>query len=315
MIRARGSRGVISKSLGTVCARLRFPSHSRMGRSRKLAWAPVTLRWRRKAIGLSNARNPAARRQEIWTLQFHLHLASRSAELLREVKVVKSFRSSIARHSERLVLKHHMGGIREVNSQLQVIREVLSRTTADGKGLPNLKSVPPDRASSTSFSPQATARLISRKQMPSLDQIRKIFVLGTTKIVDTLRFESHSKLCQREFQIMRFRNLGLQDAVSRRKHQGPASSELGLNPELVWRTAQHVQNDGIKQREESFTSGEQRVRLLPQQEVQLQTMSPSKPATEDQFTKMDSRVLDRLTDDVISRVERRIRIERERRGL
>jgi hypothetical protein len=30
---------------------------------------------------------------------------------------------------------------------------------------------------------------------------------------------------------------------------------------------------------------------------------------------VDARLLDRLTDDVIRRVERRIRIERERRGL
>ena len=34
-----------------------------------------------------------------------------------------------------------------------------------------------------------------------------------------------------------------------------------------------------------------------------------------QVTKLDPGVLDRLTDDVIRRVEQRMRIERERRGL
>jgi hypothetical protein len=34
-----------------------------------------------------------------------------------------------------------------------------------------------------------------------------------------------------------------------------------------------------------------------------------------QITKLDPAVLDRLTDDVIGRVEKRMRIERQRRGL
>jgi hypothetical protein len=33
------------------------------------------------------------------------------------------------------------------------------------------------------------------------------------------------------------------------------------------------------------------------------------------ITDLDPRLLDRVTDDVIRRVERRVRIERERRGL
>jgi hypothetical protein len=34
-----------------------------------------------------------------------------------------------------------------------------------------------------------------------------------------------------------------------------------------------------------------------------------------QISDLDPRLVDRLTDDVIRRVERRVRIERERRGL
>ena len=308
------SRGVISKSLATVCERLRFLSHSRMERLRKFAWAPVMLRWRRRANRLSNACVPRGTRQDTWTLQFHLHVASRSAELLREINVVKSLWSSIARHSERTILKHHIGGIREVASRQQVLRELLFRTAAGGKRLRNLKSAPRDLVSPISFSPQKTVRSMSGKRTPSLDQVRKLLVLGSTRIVESWRLESHSKLCEREFQIMHFRKLEQQDAISRRKNQGPAS-DLRFMPELAWRTAPPVQSGGIKQSEDSFTSGEQHVRSFPQHDVELQTLSPSKPAAEFQLAKLDSRVLDRLTDHVISRMERRVRIERERRGL
>jgi hypothetical protein len=39
------------------------------------------------------------------------------------------------------------------------------------------------------------------------------------------------------------------------------------------------------------------------------------PASAIQISDLDPRFVDRLTDDVIRRVERRVRIERERRGL
>jgi hypothetical protein len=315
MIRTFASRGVLSKPLATVCASLRLLCHSRMERFRNLAWLPLTLRWRRKANKVLNAFIPGGTRQEISTLQFHLYLVSRPVELLREIKVAKSFCSSIARHSERTVLREHIGRIPKITLRHQTLREVRSWTTVDRKSLPNLRSAPRVRVSPISFSPQETVWLISRQKPSSLDQMRKLLVLSSTRIVSTLRLESNAKSFLREFQIMRFRNLGLQDAVRRRKNGEPALSGLGVKPELVWRTAQAVQNGGIKQHGGSSTSGEQRGGSLTEQAVQLQTAPPSRPATEIQLAKIDSRVLDRLTDDVITRMERRIRIERERRGL
>jgi hypothetical protein len=43
--------------------------------------------------------------------------------------------------------------------------------------------------------------------------------------------------------------------------------------------------------------------------------SSSNKLTPQQITKLDPGLLDRLTDDVIRRVEKRARIERQRRGL
>jgi len=52
------------------------------------------------------------------------------------------------------------------------------------------------------------------------------------------------------------------------------------------------------------------------EETAAQTASPANTrAAPQQITKLDPALVDRLTDDVIRRVEQRARIERQRRGL
>jgi hypothetical protein len=157
--------------------------------------------------------------------------------------------------------------------------------------------------------------LVSRKQRPSLEQIQKIFVVRTEKIVGTLRRESHTNLRQRELQILHYQNLGMRRGVTARRQEKAPSSVFALTPELVWRE-QPVRSSERDGRKEAVTSPEQvATRSLHQQDMQLQTATPSGRAPGMQTEKIDPRVLDQLTDNVIRQVERRIRIERERRGL
>jgi hypothetical protein len=53
----------------------------------------------------------------------------------------------------------------------------------------------------------------------------------------------------------------------------------------------------------------------PTQEAEARPIVTPQRTTPLQFGDLDASLLDRLTDDVIRRVERRVRIERERRGL
>jgi hypothetical protein len=78
----------------------------------------------------------------------------------------------------------------------------------------------------------------------------------------------------------------------------------GRPPELVWRSAPRPASDAaIETRPPDARSAALRDELA----------HSSRPAL--QMKDLDGTLLDRLTDDVIRRVERRARIERERRGL
>jgi len=88
-------------------------------------------------------------------------------------------------------------------------------------------------------------------------------------------------------------------------------------PRLVWRTAP---------RQEEHTSGETRpddptpallrtpAGAADRHEV-AGAVTPTARATAPHISDLDPRLVDRLTEDVIRRVERRVRIERERRGM
>lgn len=87
--------------------------------------------------------------------------------------------------------------------------------------------------------------------------------------------------------------------------------------EFVWRRGQRsptvMAENGHQERSESFH--EPPVHSISSQEVELAVSRAIERAAAPQMTKIDPGLLDRLTDDVIRRVEQRMRIERQRRGL
>ena len=88
--------------------------------------------------------------------------------------------------------------------------------------------------------------------------------------------------------------------------------------ELVWRRAPHKSSE-----DESFEHDSARHTDRTRTSTNSQSANQSvvdverivERVTAKQMTKLDSAILDRLTDNVISRVEKRIKIERQRRGL
>lgn len=86
--------------------------------------------------------------------------------------------------------------------------------------------------------------------------------------------------------------------------------------ELVWRRVNRrsIEVTDLEQRQESPDSF-QRPSMRTFQTQEAANVSPLVERPAPQITKLDPGLLDRLTDDVIRRVEKRARIERQRRGL
>ena len=106
--------------------------------------------------------------------------------------------------------------------------------------------------------------------------------------------------------------------TSLRSGASVAASSLGHAPELVWRTQgrSNLRTSG------EIDSSDARVRtagVSPGAAANVATQQvallAAKGATPERVTSLDPALIDRLADDVIRRVERHVRIERERRGL
>ena len=316
MISARCPRATRPLALQAKSAARRLVLRRKVGRSISLPWHRVTLHWRRRRSEPRSARTGGQVRLHALNPQFHLYFPARSAELLREMRVLKSVETALLQHTQRIVLDHCTVRVRELASRLQVRRASLPRPDVDRKGDSTVSRRRHSQMPAAALWPATTAWLVSRKQRPGLEQRQNVFLVHTDKRVDTLRHESHTSLHERELQILRFRNLGTRDAVSGRKQEKAPSIALARTPELVWRKTQPVASSERAARPVLVTLPEQaETRSVRQLDVPQQTVIPSGHPSGAPLEKIDPRVLDQLTDKVIHQVERRIRIERERRGL
>jgi hypothetical protein len=124
---------------------------------------------------------------------------------------------------------------------------------------------------------------------------------------------------QRRLQVSFLRAPATTVEVPRRgPERRPSHFQFGGPDELVWRRGRRppivvTESEPHQSRSEPFQGPT--VRSSPGQEAALAVAPAIERAAVAQVTKLDPGLLDRLTDDVIRRVERRIRIERERRGL
>lgn len=93
--------------------------------------------------------------------------------------------------------------------------------------------------------------------------------------------------------------------------------KIDVTEELVWRRATRPSTEvvDLEHQEAAFDSFDRpAARSSQSHEVVNSSPSPERAAVM-QITTLDPGLLDRLTDDVIRRVEQRVRIERQRRGL
>ena len=135
---------------------------------------------------------------------------------------------------------------------------------------------------------------------------------------ERLPFVNHSQIWHHWLQIFGRRPQTPSDLVlNSRKDHKPQPVQFDRTEELVWRRAGNRSTEIIdpeSRQEFSNSSAQPPSRSFQKEEAAHTPTSFAQPAVQ-QITKLDPSVLDRLTDDVIRKVEQRVRIERERRGL
>lgn len=97
-----------------------------------------------------------------------------------------------------------------------------------------------------------------------------------------------------------------------------APSRIRISDELVWRRAEHKVTEvveRVRQLETLYSREGSNDHPSAARQATFQPPAPAEPAIVRSITQLDPSLVDRLTDDVIRKVDQRIRIERERRGL
>lgn len=135
--------------------------------------------------------------------------------------------------------------------------------------------------------------------------------LNIRRVERTAISQTHSHIRQHHSQTQSFRSE--RDTLVK-------SAQIYFNraEELVWRRTlpRTTTTENVVETNNPETTYRQTVRPAAAVETHVQTAAPtSNPTTPQQITSFDPRLLDRLTDDVIRRVEKRALVERQRRGL
>jgi hypothetical protein len=298
-------------------------SGGRARRQRKL-WTPAPLRWRRRRM--LHTRERAYRQgitaQNLWRLEFHLHFTSQPAE-----------RSGGSRSAARPSVSRSPGAS-PISTRPA---EYVARTATPKLPQPRAGRVPSPRPVGTPAvlnrcfgvavafhrhpaprpAPSGHAGEVHRVRVPA--HRRPAVVRPGPMAYAPTRPDVPSARTHTIELLVRHRHSPLvNDAPAPRRVS--AASHLVWNrlPELVW-TRSQGQTAAAAAPEPGADLSSHTARLSPPSRSVHGTM-PHPAITQARvptapITTLDPALVDRLADDVIRRVERRVRIERERRGI
>ncbi|HEX7153701.1 MAG TPA: hypothetical protein VF618_19595 [Thermoanaerobaculia bacterium] len=323
--------------LAARTAARRFASTRRMTvRPSRTAWLPIALRWRRKrkkagAVSASREAMPSAP-SVTWMSMFHLHFNMLANERSRREREARSFPpATVIRELRRSVMSRHWATDRVTT--LAMSPRAASPTprvfAARRAGVPvsAMTARQPFRLLTT----HATATHVERRTLSSVFTTRRANVPGSVQTTHAERralFESVRKsatssfserLTERRLSSHETRVFRTHSSATHRIREESARSGVQLvRPAvLVWRSAAQAQRESA--RETSFTNPLPAPSRPSARAAAAQEPAPDAPRRAAQRAlqagDLDPALLDRLTDDVIRRVERRVRIDRERRGL
>jgi len=282
----------------------------RRSRRQRLPWRPIALRWRRAmalAARTSGAMKTRMQRSDRPTWQVHMHLradagvapqrdprttARPSAEPTHALRVVPKVWLQPPRNDSRAnadnatASKQRSGaGIAMLRPIMRVVPTMTSPRATPAKRLPSMATI--------QLRPRPSAA-----QVPQSPESRAPVTGGSVAQPSALRLHrSH------------------QPKTAHRVAPRPPSAIgafMTRSPELVWRTREPTPADTF---ELPHAKANNLPPAHPTPEQTVEVKLPPEAQTTLRSQHLDPAFVDRVADDVIRRIDRRLRIERERRGL
>jgi hypothetical protein len=300
----------------------RFVGDRRSSSRRRSFWRPISLRWqrrRRHQVNLSAARS-ASRAPVVLFPQFHFHYTTHRNEQTHHDRVPGPA-AATRLAATRAVLVSHWSTLhaRALSPQphpahrawLSFDAHQNSRRNIDAGLIGTLGSA--KMAGSHSITPSALNRLRPRQLEQTAEPVRP----GRWRKEQTPPFLTQSRSWQHRLQVFHSRSLIADPAPDRSQPNKASRIQVDRPEELVWRRVIRPTTEvaeAERRQEVSDSVPRPALRTFQSQEATPKS-APIEQSTAAQIIKLDPSFLDRLTDDVIRRVEKRAQIERQRRGL
>jgi len=307
-----GRRIVAHRQFPSLCARLRLVCRI-AAFHRERGWPSLVLHWRRKRIRRSNSGWRCETRWGTLPVQLHVNSVYRMTALALQTQVTSLPPTTFAPPIGSTLL-HRIHRASEIRSESRSV----GSPSSVGR-MPSVERIPVQSSFPflPSLWPAKAAQISFRKLYTSLERTRTVSLVGSERIDRLRTFQAHTTTRYHERDILHLRRLQAGGTIAESVTHSPTSLAFVRTPELVWRKAQE-QSINAAQSQSSTNNTSLNAMSPEQSREQKQTISldtPSTQRTDVQAANLDPRLVDRLADDVIQRVERRIRIERERRGL
>jgi hypothetical protein len=286
--------------------RLASPAHPRE------AWLPVALRWRRSRKRQANERTAAAKAPgtatATWLANVHLHFAiTRAADRTRHEVV-----HWLARDERRTLLTRRSATLQTATLMMHARRAPRAPRSLPEGGATKMRA---PRIAAVFARPRpvpapSIARIVDRTQRLLVDTMQRQLRVRSSATYEHAFHATERQTRMHSRELRTFRLIRSAAAAARPSPASPPPPPaLAPPPELVWRSAPRPAGDVAGETPRGASS-----RPVKTQEAAPET-PPRAARAALRINDLDPALLDRLTDDVIRRVERRVRIERERRGL
>jgi hypothetical protein len=315
-MKKRAVHGVRKLALPARIAASRFLSAGRAAGERENGWHRISQFWRREprlSRALRVIRTTVL--HTFWMPQLHLQFSVRTEEQAWRDSVPKTLSPGIIRPvNQYWVLNRYPKNARVTVAPPSALRLYRSSQVLYKKGPtvpsgPELGHAPPPTA--------VTPSCLLLPRMHFFQEHRRTQVLSQTERTFANRTLA-LKVTERERDTLRLRFrkvVTAEDLLFRSQRKVCSTSTHPL--ELTWRRAPRLPTSVIEKQKEELESSiiapsMDRSHRVTTAVAPVHPMSMPLPV---QPANLDPGFVDRLTDDVIRRVERRLRIERERRGL
>lgn len=301
----------------------RFAFRQGSGKVRRGSWCPLILRWRQRRKRQEEL--PTARASTsgsiLWFPKFHFHYATYLSNRKWRDRASGSVPATGVSET-RIVLDRpwkyvrSAGLPRQPHRDYRPLRPFHSVQSSAPKivagSSTSLGSSQPRVAHSTALPPAG------RPPRSPFGTKPRVFRASAKREGRSELFQTQARIWEHRVQIFRARLPTHGDCLPHRPPEARAVRvKFDATEELVWHRAKRPPAEVVdgEHQQATFASFDRpAVRSFQSQEV-INSSPSSERAALLPITKLDPSFVDRLTDDVIRRVEQRARIERQRRGL